>query len=90
MDTHWADSASTLRSYELIAKYAIPKINGLNKNRLASEGWLRENNKEFKGQLVSAVRSKMKEHIKDQGMSNVSPELATHFEVNEEKKPSAG
>ena len=43
MDHHWADRLETMRSYELIARYAIPKINSLNDNRFSSEKWLKEN-----------------------------------------------
>ena len=41
LDNHWADWAETKRSYELIARFAIPKINKLNVNRVSSEAWLR-------------------------------------------------
>jgi limonene 1,2-monooxygenase len=42
LDTHWADWAETKRSYELIARVAIPRINKLNANRFASETWPEE------------------------------------------------
>jgi limonene 1,2-monooxygenase len=79
LDHHWADWAQTKRSYELIARYAIPKINKLNRNRLSSEQWLRENNDQFKGELTSAVRAKMEEHAKSKGSEKLSPELVEHF-----------
>jgi limonene 1,2-monooxygenase len=79
LDHHWADWAQTKRSYELIARYAIPKINKLNRNRLSSEQWLRENNDQFKGELTSAVRAKMEEHAKSKGSEKLSPDLVEHF-----------
>ena len=79
LDHHWADWAETRRSYELIARYAIPKINKLNRNRLASEKWLRENNDELKGELTSAVRAKMEEHARLKGSDNLSPDMVEYF-----------
>lgn len=79
LDHHWADWAQTKRSYELIARYAIPQINKLNRNRLSSEQWLRENNDQFKGELTSAVRAKMEEHAKSKGSEKLSPDLVEHF-----------
>jgi len=84
LDHHWADWAETRRSYELIARYAIPKINRLNRNRIASEQWLRDNNDQFKGELTAAVRAKMEEHAKAKGDEKLSPDLVAHF--NEPKK----
>ncbi len=79
MDHHWADWAQTRRSYELIARYAIPRINQLNRNRFASEKWLRDNNPQFKGELTAAVRAKMEEHARRKGDGQLSPELVAHF-----------
>lgn len=79
LDHHWADWAETRRSYELIARYAIPKINQLNRNRIASEQWLRENNTQFKGELNAAVRAKMDEHAAAKGNEKLSPELVEYF-----------
>ncbi|MDA0823010.1 MAG: LLM class flavin-dependent oxidoreductase [Proteobacteria bacterium] len=79
LDHHWADWAQTKRSYELIARYAIPKINQLNRNRIASEKWLRDNNAEFKGELTAAVRAKMEQHAASKGADKLSPELVEHF-----------
>ena len=90
LDTHWADWAATRRSYELIARYAIPKINQLNRNRFASEQWLRENNDDFKGQLTSAVRAKMQEHAQTRGDEKLSPDLVEYFDAGDEKKASGG
>ena len=84
LDHHWADWAQTKRSYELIARFAIPKINQLNRNRMSSETWLRDNNAEFKGQLTAAVRAKMTEHAQAKGGDKLSPDLVKHFEVKEE------
>lgn len=62
LDVPWAGFAEVKRSYELIAQYAIPKVNRLNVNRVASEDWLRANNERFRGQLTAAVNAKIAEH----------------------------
>jgi limonene 1,2-monooxygenase len=76
METNWADRAETMRSYELISRYAIPKINRLNIARCESEQWLRDNNVEFRGQLKAAVNAKIAQHAADKGSENISPDLA--------------
>ncbi|WP_324742371.1 LLM class flavin-dependent oxidoreductase [Tsuneonella sp. CC-YZS046] len=82
LDNHWADWEQTKRSYELIARFAIPKINKLNESRIRSETWLRENNAHFKGELTAAVRSKMEEYAREKGMDKLSPDLVAHFKAN--------
>jgi len=82
LDNHWADWTETKRSYELIARFAIPKINKLNESRIRSETWLRENNAHFKGELTAAVRSKMEEYAREKGMDKLSPDLVAHFKAN--------
>jgi limonene 1,2-monooxygenase len=75
MDAPWADWAETKRSYELIARYVIPKINNLNANRKASEHWLRTNNEKFRGELQSAVAAKVAQHAAEKGKEQLSPDI---------------
>ncbi len=79
LDTHWADWAETKRSYELIARFAIPRINKLNANRQFSEDWLRDNNKQFKGELNAAVAAKIAEHAAEKGIDKLSPDYLKLF-----------
>ncbi len=79
LDHHWADWNETRRSYELIARYAVPKINKLNVNRQASEDWLRENNAVFKGELTAAVAAKIREHAQAKGIDKLSPDYLKLF-----------
>ncbi|MCB1746903.1 MAG: LLM class flavin-dependent oxidoreductase [Gammaproteobacteria bacterium] len=90
LDHHWADWAETRRSYELIARYAIPKINKLNFWRQESEDWLRANNVQFKGELTDAVRAKMLEHARAKGDAQLSPDLVAYFDANSNRDKSAG
>jgi|TARA_B110001469_G_scaffold108690_1_gene109450 limonene 1,2-monooxygenase len=80
LETPWADWAERRRSYELIARHAIPKINKLNDARLSSESWLRENNEMFRGTLQAAIKAKVDEHARDKGDENISPDILAAFE----------
>ena len=70
-ETNWADRAETQRSYELIARYAIPRINSLNVSRAESEAWLRENNELFRGELTAAVDARIAQHAAETGKSSI-------------------
>ena len=82
LDTHWADWAETKRSYELVARFAIPKINKLNASRQSSEDWLRSNNETFRGELTAAVGAKIAEHLKEKGQDKLSPDFIKLFNAD--------
>ena len=75
LGVNWADFAQTKRSYELFARYVIPKINNLNENRVASEAWLRENHAQFSGAMKSAVSARIDSHVAEKGAQYVAPGL---------------
>lgn len=79
LEHHWVDWAQTKRSYELIARCAIPKICKLNRNRLSSDARLRKNNDQFRGLLTSDMRAKMEEHATSNGAEKLSPDLVEYF-----------
>lgn len=79
LDNHWADWAETKRSYELIARYAIPKINNLNRNRFASETWLKENHNLFQGEMNAAIQSKLAQYAAEKGTEKLSPDMVKLF-----------
>ncbi len=83
LDNHWADWAETKRSYELIARFAVPKINKLNVNRQASEDWLRDNNDVFRGELTAAVGAKIAEHAAAKGVDKLSPDYLALFNAGQ-------
>jgi limonene 1,2-monooxygenase len=72
-EANWADRAETARSYELIARYAIPEINSLNVSRAESEAWLRENNDAFRGELSAAVQARITRHAAEKGDRDLPP-----------------
>ncbi len=81
LDNHWADWAETKRSYELIGRFAIPKINKLNDLRHRSEEFLRENHPKFRGELDSAVRAKLEQYAKEKGNDQLSPDVVKFFDA---------
>ena len=83
LNHHLADWAETKRSYELIARFAVPKINKLNVNRQASEDWLRDNNDVFKGELTAAVGAKIAEHAAAKGIDKLSPDYLALFNASQ-------
>ena len=46
---NWANWEATKRSYELVARYVMPRFQGLNLNRDASIKWARDNRDNFIG-----------------------------------------
>jgi len=59
----WADWEATKRSYELFARYVLPRFNGANDARNASMEWMRSNNVEFSGKQHGATRKAVEKHF---------------------------
>lgn len=79
LEVPWADFAETKRSYELIGRYVIPKVNNLNSNRVDSENWLRSRNDHFRGEMAAAVGAKLAQHAAEKGAANLSPDALAGF-----------
>jgi len=79
LGTPWANWEDTKRSYELIARFAIPKINKLNINRKTSEDWLRANNALFRGELTAAVGARLAQYAAEKGRDNIQQEVLDAF-----------
>lgn len=75
MAHNWADFEETKRSYELIARYVMPKFQELNVNRDASLEWARTNRETFMGQAMMAVGTRVAQHIEKKGTENIRPEI---------------
>ena len=52
----WADREQTLRSYELFARYVMPRFQGSIDSVAASNEWARSNRKTIFGPNVEAIR----------------------------------
>ena len=79
LDHHWAESTETFRSYELIAKYAIPKINNLTRPALESEAWIKRNHDRFHGEMAKAVKAKIDQYAAEKGSEALNPDIVAHF-----------
>jgi limonene 1,2-monooxygenase len=75
MAHNWADWAETKRSYELIARYVMPKVQGLNVRRQETYDWGAAHSGEFMGQARMAVGLRIAQHIGERGTRDISPEI---------------
>ena len=80
---NWADFAQTKRSYELFARYVAPKVNGVNRNRIESEAFLRANHDGFASQMKAAVGAKIDQYIAEKGSANVAPVFQDVFAAHD-------
>lgn len=78
---NWADFAQTKRSYELFARYVIPRVNALNENRLGSMEYLRANRDKFAGEQKKAVAHQIQRHLSEKGQANVSPDIQAAYDI---------
>jgi limonene 1,2-monooxygenase len=59
----WADWEATKRSYELFARYVLPKFNGANEARNESMEWMRANREEFSAKNRAATKKTIDTHF---------------------------
>lgn len=59
---NWADWDATRKSYELFARYVVPKINEANRNREASYDWAVAHGQEFGTRSADAQRQMIEKH----------------------------
>ncbi len=75
LDTNWAEWDAKKKSYELIARYVMPKFQDANGNRDASLAWARDNRPRFIGEAQAAVGARVAQHIQQKGTENIRPEI---------------
>lgn len=75
MDHNWAEWDNKKKSYELIARYVMPAVNGVNANRKASIEWAAANRPRFIGEAQAAVGARLADHIQKKGTENIRPEI---------------
>jgi limonene 1,2-monooxygenase len=73
MAHNWANWDATKKSYEMIARYVMPKFQQMNVNREASMQWVRENRKDFTAQSRAAVGQRIRQHLDEKGEENLNP-----------------
>ncbi len=67
MATNWADWEQTKRSYELISRYVIPRVNGRNQARFASMQATMAKRPDFQGDYTAAVQKEIADYAAKQG-----------------------
>ena len=63
---NWADFEQTKRSYELFARYVMPRFSGANANREASFDWAAAHGQEFGTRSAKAQRQMIEKHEAEQ------------------------
>jgi limonene 1,2-monooxygenase len=72
---NWADWDATRRSYELIARYVFPKMQGFNIARKESQDWAAANRDAFIGAAQMGVGMQIARHIQEKGSGDIAPEI---------------
>ncbi len=66
---NWADFPATLRSYELIARYVMPRFQALNDLRDASSAWTATNRDQFIGAVKTAKQNAAQKYAEERRRS---------------------
>jgi limonene 1,2-monooxygenase len=72
---NWANTAATNLSYELSARYVMPRFQQLNINRDASYEWVKTNRPRFGEQSRAAIASAIAKHEAEKGGEHILPGL---------------
>jgi len=76
MGHDWADFAETRRSYELVARYVMPRFQGSNDGRQASMDWAAKNRPTFIGAVGTAIMSEIQKHAQERQAKAKKPDAA--------------
>jgi limonene 1,2-monooxygenase len=87
MDHNWAEWTAKQKSFEMIARYVMPKVQQLNDNRQASLDWAATNRPRFIGEAMMAVGVRVAQHVQEKGTDNIRPEILEAMGMG--KKPDA-
>ena len=66
MAHEWADRDATLRSYELMARYVMPRFQDSVSGTTRSRDWAAENRPTFIGAAISAIQTEIVRHSEEQ------------------------
>jgi limonene 1,2-monooxygenase len=72
MAHEWADRAQTERSYELLARYVLPRFQGSAQRTTASRDWAAENRPQFIGEATAAVMTAVQSHHEERAAAKGS------------------
>ena len=70
--TNWADWKETKRSYELFARYVVPRMRGWNRSREASMNWTTTNRDRFLGAARQAKENAAVDYEKEKNRRKTS------------------
>lgn len=73
--TNWADWAQTKRSYEMFARYVMPRVDEMPDNRVVSCDECRASRPELAGKIGAAIQDRIQRHIDERGEKQIAPEL---------------
>ncbi len=76
MAHEWADRPATLKSYELIARYVMPRFQRTNSPRELSMNWAGENRPRFIGAAMQAIGNELQKHTNEQAEKNAQADAA--------------
>jgi limonene 1,2-monooxygenase len=77
MAHEWADTAPTLRSYELFARYVIPAVTESAATTVASRDWAAENRPQFIDAVGAAIMSQIQRHQDEQAAGSTGDEAGS-------------
>jgi len=66
MAHEWADHDATMHSYELMARYVMPRFQGALTSTTGSRDWAAENRPTFIGAAMSAIQGEIARHAEEQ------------------------
>ena len=66
MAHEWADREATMKSYELIARYVMPRFQDATEGTVLSRDWAADNRPEFIGSAVQAIMTEISKHTAEQ------------------------
>jgi len=66
MAHEWADREATRKSYELIARYVMPRFQGVLDGTVQSRDWAAENRPTFIGAAMNAIMTEISRHAAEQ------------------------
>lgn len=87
LGTDWADKTETLRSFEMIARYVMPRVRYKPDNRQQSYEECRANRPEFIAKIGDAIQDRIQRHIQEKGEKDIAPELVAGLRDRTTKPP---
>ncbi len=78
--TNWADFEATKKSYELFARYVVPRFHRANEARDASLQWATDNSEEFIGAAIKAAMEMFQKHHNETSEAESDEQAETRSE----------